>query len=63
MQNPIIKNGRVVAYAEWIVRWRWAVLAGSLLLAVFMASGGRLIEFSSNYRYFFSEDNPQLLAF
>ncbi|MEE8157346.1 MAG: MMPL family transporter [Gammaproteobacteria bacterium] len=63
MQNPIIKNGRVVAYAEWIVRWRWAVLAGSLLLAVFMASGGRFIEFSSNYRYFFSEDNPQLLAF
>lgn len=63
MQNPHIKNGRVVAYAEWIVRWRWAVLAASVLLAVLMASGARLIEFSSNYRYFFSEDNPQLLAF
>ncbi len=63
MQNPHIRNRRVVAYAEWIVRWRWLVLAGSLLLTVLMASGGRLIEFSTDYRYFFSKENPQLLAF
>lgn len=50
-------------YARWLIRWRYWVIAGSLLLTVLAASGGRFLEFTSDYRVFFSEANPQLLAF
>ncbi len=53
----------VVAFAEWLVRWRWAVIAGSLIVALLFASGGRHIGFSTDYRVFFSDENPQLTAF
>jgi predicted RND superfamily exporter protein len=51
------------AYAEWLVRWRWLVLIASVLLSLLAASGGRFIEFKTDYRVFFSDDNPQLQAF
>lgn len=53
----------VVAYAEWVIRWRWAVLVGCLAVAVALAGGGRFLGFSTDYRVFFSEENPQLKAF
>lgn len=56
-------GGWVVRYAGWVIRWRWAVLLGSLLVAVGLASGGRFLGFSTDYRVFFSEENPQLRAF
>lgn len=56
-------GGRVVAYGNWVIRWRWAVLLGCLLMAVAAASGGRYLGFSTDYRVFFSEENPQLRAF
>ena len=49
-------------FAEWVVRARWTVIAGSLILVLLAASGGMFLKFSTNYRIFFSEDNPQLLA-
>jgi len=51
------------AYAEWLVRWRWPVLIASVLLSLLAASGGQFIEFRTDYRVFFSDDNPQLQAF
>ncbi len=51
------------AYAEWLVRWRWLVLIASVLLSLLVASGAQFIEFKTDYRVFFSEDNPQLQAF
>jgi len=51
------------AYAEWIVRWRWPVILLAILLAVGAGSGGRFLAFNTDYRVFFSDDNPQLLAF
>ena len=54
---------RVTAYAEWVLRWRWLVIAASLLVAVAIASGGQFLGFSTNYRVFFSPQNPQLQAF
>ena len=48
---------------EWVIAARWPIIAATLILVAIAASGGRFLEFSSNYRVFFSEDNPQLLAF
>ena len=47
----------------WVIAARWPIIAATLILVAIAASGGRFLEFSSNYRVFFSEDNPQLLAF
>ena len=48
---------------EWVIRWRWWIIPFTLLLVVAAASGARFLKFSTNYRVFFSEDNPQLMAF
>ena len=56
-------NKWVVAYLNWVVRWRWLVLILSAGAALALASGGRFIQFSNDYRYFFTEENPNLLAF
>lgn len=50
-------------YAEWLVRWRYLVLILTLVLVAAAASGGRFLTFKTDYRVFFSEDNPQLIAF
>ena len=49
-------------FAERVLAARWLVIAATLV-SVAVASGGiALLEFSANYRIFFDEDNPQLLA-
>ncbi|MCZ6694066.1 MAG: MMPL family transporter [Bacteroidetes bacterium] len=45
-----------------IVKYRWLVLIGSLLLFFAAVSGG-MMGFNSDYHAFFSDDNPQLIAF
>jgi predicted RND superfamily exporter protein len=51
------------AYGDWVVRWRYAILLATILLVALAASGGRFLTFKTDYRVFFSDDNPQLLAF
>lgn len=53
----------IEAYTGWVIRWRWLVLLGTALLAVAVAGGGRLLEFKNDYKVWFSDENPQLLAF
>jgi predicted RND superfamily exporter protein len=48
---------------QQVIRHRGLVLLGALLVAVLIASGARHLEFSTNYRVFFSEANPELQAF
>ena len=48
---------------EWVIRFRWWIILVTLLFAAAAASGGRFLQFSNNYRVFFSEENPQLQAF
>ena len=48
---------------NWITQHPWTVLLLTLLVVAAAASGGRLLRFTTDYRVFFSEDNPQLLAF
>ena len=49
--------------AAGIIRWRWAIIAITLVIVASIASGMANIGFSSNYRVFFSSDNEQLVAF
>jgi uncharacterized protein len=50
-------------YPRWVLKNRWYIIFFSLVLVALSASGGRLLSFTTNYRIFFSEDNPQLIAF
>ncbi|MEM7027179.1 MAG: MMPL family transporter [Pseudomonadota bacterium] len=50
-------------YPNWVLRHRWLIIILSIIMVFLAASGGRLITFTTNYRVFFSDDNPQLLAF
>ncbi len=50
-------------YSDFILRWRYLVVLISLVCAFALASGGKNLVFTNDYRYFFSEDNPQLLEF
>ncbi len=49
-------------FAEWVVAYRWPVIAATLIVVVIAASGGMFLKLSTDYRIFFSEDNPELLA-
>ena len=50
-------------FGNWVIRYRWLIIVASLLIVVLAGSGGKHLSFTTNYRVFFSEDNPQLLAF
>ncbi len=50
-------------YGEWLLRWRYLVLVMTIVLVAGAASGMRFLEFKTDYRVFFSADNPQLRAF
>jgi len=51
------------AFALQIIRWRWAVLLLSLLIAALLTTGVIRLTIDNDYRVYFSEDNPELLAF
>jgi predicted RND superfamily exporter protein len=53
----------VKSYAEWLLRWRYPIIVATFILVAIAASGLRFITFKTDYRVFFSEGNPQLLAF
>ncbi len=50
-------------YSDWVIRWRFLVVIVSLVVAFILGAGGKNLVFTNDYRYFFSEDNPQLLEF
>lgn len=54
---------RILAYGEWLLRWRWPVILTTVALVLGLASGARNLAFNDDYRLFFSDDNPQLQAF
>jgi len=56
-------NNLVTRYASWVVNHPWIVIFSTLLLVAAAASGMRFVKFTTDYRVFFSEDNPQLVAF
>ncbi len=50
-------------FFQSILNHRWLVIALSLILTGLLGSGLTRLEFSNDYRMFFSEENPQLQAF
>jgi len=50
-------------YVDWVLKYRWLVVVGTILSIVLIASGARFLRLDTNYRVFFSEDNPQLQLF
>ena len=49
-------------FAERVLAARRLVILATLILVAAASSGIAFLEFSANYRIFFDEDNPQLLA-
>ena len=50
-------------FGNWVMRYRWPLLILMPLLVMLAATGGQYLEFTNNYRIFFSAENPQLKAF
>lgn len=51
------------AFGSKVLQWRIPIIIFSLVFVVLAASGSSLLTFTTNYRVYFSEDNPQLKAF
>ena len=51
------------AWAEFVIRWRFVVIALSFVAVFAGASGVTNLKFANDYRVFFSKDNPDLKAF
>jgi len=58
-----LSDGTIVKFARGVIRWRWAMIALTLLVTFAAASGAKYIGFASDYRVFFSDGNKQLEAF
>lgn len=50
-------------YASWIIRWRYLVILTMLIMTLTAMSGLHFLQFKSDYRVYFNEDNPQLIEF
>ena len=50
-------------YATWIVKYKWPVLILGIIALLMAASGARFLGFVTDYRVFFSPDNPKLVSF
>lgn len=53
----------VAGFAKRVIRWRFFVIIAMLILVAMAGGGARLLEFTTDYRIFFSKENPQLRAF
>ena len=50
-------------WLNWVLKHPWQVLLSTLLLVLLMSAGLSKLYFRGDYRVFFADDNPQLLAF
>jgi predicted RND superfamily exporter protein len=51
------------SFAQWVIRWRWLLIIATLVLVGAAGKGMQRLTITTDYRVFFSEENPQLLAF
>lgn len=50
-------------YADFIIKWRWAVVLLTIMSVMLAGSGAKNLSFTSNYRVFFDDKNAELEAF
>jgi uncharacterized protein len=55
--------GALERYARWVIRRPWWVVGGALAVAAVAGTGLPELGLSTDYRVFFSEDNPDLRAY
>ncbi len=61
-EHGIAKEPFAARFARRVLAARWLVIAATLVVVAAASGGMALFEFSANYRIFFDDDNPQLLA-
>ncbi|PCJ60610.1 MAG: RND transporter [Planctomycetota bacterium] len=59
----LTEQSKVERFTRVILKWKYLVALIAILGAVAIGSGAQHLSFSTNYRDFFGEDNPQLRAF
>jgi len=50
-------------FTRGVLRFRWLVILAAVIGAITIGSGAQNLEFANNYRVFFSDENPELVAF
>jgi hypothetical protein len=55
-----IGRDRITSYADWVIRFRWLVIVAVLVASIAAAAGAHNLGFSTDYRVFFSDENPYL---
>ncbi len=50
-------------YARWVLTRRWWIIVSTLVLVASTGTGVRYLYFTTDYRVFFSPENPQRVAF
>jgi len=53
----------VQTYAQGVIRFKWWIILLSFVATLMIANGGKYLTFDTDYRVFFSDENPELLAF
>ena len=61
-EHGIAKEPFAARFARRVLAARWLVILATLIVVAAASGGIALFEFSANYRIFFDDDNPQLLA-
>lgn len=61
-QSSSASQGFETRFSKWVIAARWPIIVASIVLVALASSGIGFLKTSTNYRIFFSEDNPQLLA-
>lgn len=56
-------DGFAVGFTDLMIRLRWLVVAAALAAGGYAALGFGKLQYSNNYRVFFSKENPELKAF
>ena len=63
MQQQSPSDRLALRLADFVDRFPILVIGAALILVALVASGARFLEFSNNYRVFFSPENPELVTF
>ena len=53
-------KGFEAQFGHWVLKLRWLILLLTVAVVMIAGSGGQFLKFTTNYRVFFSDDNPQL---
>ncbi len=51
------------AFGHWILRYRWWVILMTVTMIALAGTGAKYLKFTTDYRVYFSADNPQLQTF